>query len=483
MNLNILIQNLEPVLISGETNIEINSIQFDSRMVGTQDIFVAIKGYVTDGHQYIPQVIESGVSAVVCEQVPSEPSPDITFIQVDSSQKALAIMAKNFYGNPASKLRLVGVTGTNGKTTIATLLFRLVKSLGYKAGLISTIVNHIDDRIVKATHTTPDVLSVNKLLAEMVDSGCEFCFMEVSSHAIDQRRIEGLSFEIALFTNITHDHLDYHKTFKDYLYTKKRFFDELPSGAIAITNADDKNGEIILQNTKAKKVSFALKNMASHKARILEQHFDGMLMTLDDHEIWVQLTGAFNASNILAIYTAALYLNFSTDEILPVLSSLQAAPGRFEIIKAQSGIIGIVDYAHTPDAVENVLRTTSQINNSKGRIFCVLGAGGNRDKEKRPIMAKIASKYAYLLILTSDNPRFEEPEAIIREMKSGIGADECKTISISDRREAIRTACTLAEKNDIVLVCGKGHETYQEVKGVRHHFDDREEIRKIFNKE
>jgi UDP-N-acetylmuramoyl-L-alanyl-D-glutamate--2,6-diaminopimelate ligase len=478
-----LIKNLEPVKIIGNTDIEINDICFDSRKVTTGSLFVAIKGNQSDGHDYIENAIKSGATAIVAESIPeSLQNLPTASIVVSNSAKALGLMASCFYDNPSAKLTLVGVTGTNGKTTIATLLYHLFRSFGYKCGLLSTVVNMIERKTIEATHTTGDAMQINKLLADMVKAGVQYCFMEVSSHAIDQHRVTGLEFNGGIFTNLTHDHLDYHKDFSNYRDTKKRFFDTMPSSAFALVNGDDKNGMVMLQNTKAEAKTYGLKSMTDFKAKILELRFDGTLLNIDGNEVWTQLIGEYNTYNIMAVYAAAVLLKQDTDEILKNISALHTVSGRFEYLKSKNNIVAIVDYAHTPDAIENVLKTIRQIKTHDQHIITVVGAGGNRDKTKRPVMAKVAAENSSKVILTSDNPRNEKPEDILKDMKAGI-EDFTHVAVIVDRKEAIKMAYMLANPNDIILIAGKGHETYQEIDGVKHHFDDKEVIGEIFENE
>ncbi len=465
----------------GRIDLDIKGIEIDSRKVETGFIFFAISGTHNDGHDYIDKAIANGAVVVVCEKNPSEINNDITYIKVENTSAGLGVIASNFYNNPSRKLKLYGVTGTNGKTTTATLLYRMATSLGFKSGLISTIVYLINDKEYQSSHTTPDQLQLNKLLAEMVNDGCEYCFMEVSSHAIDQNRIFGLDFDGAIFSNITHDHLDYHKTFDEYLRVKKQFFDFLKPEAFALTNVDDKNGIIIVQNTKAKKYTYSLRSLADYKCKIIESHFDGMLLSLDSSEVWTHFVGKFNAYNLLAVYSASLLIGFEKQDVLIELSKMVPVNGRFEVFKSPEGIFAIVDYAHTPDALENVLSTISEIRNKNEAIICVAGAGGDRDKTKRPKMASIACKYSDKVILTSDNPRTEDPKEILRDMESGVDiSNSKKVLTIQDRYEAIKTAVMLAKSGDIILIAGKGHENYQEINGVKYHFDDKEVIKKIF---
>ncbi|MEI8086954.1 MAG: UDP-N-acetylmuramoyl-L-alanyl-D-glutamate--2,6-diaminopimelate ligase [Paludibacter sp.] len=465
----------------GEAEIDITNIQFDSRKVEAGSVFVATRGTASDGHQYITLAIEKGAVAVVCEEIPAEINPNITYIKVENSADALGKMASAWYGFPSSKMILVGITGTNGKTTIATLLYQLFRALGHKAGLLSTVCNYVNDLAIEATHTTPDALALNELLAQMVDAGCEYAFMEVSSHSVDQRRIAGLDFDGGVFTNITRDHIDYHLTFENYLKAKKQFFDELSADAFALTNADDKNGLVMLQNSKAKKYTYSLRTLADFKTRIIEHGFEGMLLEMNDREVNVSFIGRFNASNLSAVFGTAVLLGQDELEVLRIISSLHSVSGRFETIHAPAGYTAIVDYAHTPDALTNVISTINQILEGNGRLITVVGCGGNRDKGKRPMMAHEAVNGSWKAILTSDNPRFEEPQDILNDMLAGLDVvEKAKSLTIVDRREAIRTACALAQKGDVVLVAGKGHEDYQIVQGVKHHFDDKEVVRECF---
>lgn len=461
--------------IIGSTHMAISSVTFDSRKVKKDTLFVATRGTATDGHQYIDKAIEAGAVAVVCEELPENKKENVTYIKVTDSTHALGFIACNYYDNPSRKIKLVGVTGTNGKTTTVTLLFNLFRTLGYNVGLLSTVQNKINNTVIPSTHTTPDALSLNELLSVMVEQGCDYAFMEVSSHAIVQNRIAGIQFTGAIFTNITHDHLDYHKTFDEYIKAKKKFFDTLPEEAFAITNKDDKNGMVMLQNTKAHKYSYSIKNVADYKCKIIENHLNGLLLNINNHEVWVKLIGTFNAYNVLAVFAAAHLLKQDVINILTTLSNLNSVEGRFQYVKSETGIIGIVDYAHTPDALKNVLETIKDIRTGNENVITLVGCGGDRDAAKRPIMADIACQYSNKVILTSDNPRTEDPEEILNQMQAGVQAtDFKKTLRISDRREAIKTACTLAQKGDIILIAGKGHEKYQEIKGVKHPFDDLE---------
>ena len=460
----------------------VSSLVFDSRKSSEDVAFFAVRGTQVDGHDYISKAIEQGCHVVVCERIPENISDDVTYYVVDNTAKALGFAASEFYGRPSEKLRLVGVTGTNGKTTIATLLYRLFFNAGYPCGLLSTIENRINNVVVPSTHTTGDQLQINEMLSKMVDAGCEYAFMEVSSHAVDQDRIAGLHFEGGIFTNLTHDHLDYHKTVAAYRDAKKKFFDNLESSAFALTNLDDKNGMVMLQNTKAKKKTYSLRTDADFKGVVLESYFDGMELKINRNNIFTYLVGKFNVSNLLAIFGAASLLGMNDDDLLKGISQLQSAPGRFQVVQSETGIVGIVDYAHTPDALKNVLDTINEIRTHNETLITIAGAGGNRDAAKRPEMAAVAVEKSDRLIITSDNPRFEEPEEIIKQMKAGVGGEYYnKVLSITDRREAIRTAVALAKKGDIILVAGKGHEDYQEIKGVKHHFDDVEELTKAFN--
>lgn len=459
--------------VHGATDVVVSKIEFDSRKIELNDVFVAIRGTLSDGHDYIEKALSLGAIAVICEEFPSVIVNGVTYIKVKDSNEALAFLAANYYENPSENIRLVGVTGTNGKTTIASLLYQLFKKAGYKVGLLSTVKIMVDEQEFKATHTTPDSLTINKYLDLMVQEGCEFCFMEVSSHGVHQKRTEALRFEGGVFTNLSHDHLDYHNTFAEYRDVKKSFFDNLPKSAFAITNIDDKNGLVMLQNTKAKKLTYALKSYADYKAQILENQLSGLLLKINDNEVWVKLIGSFNAYNLLAIYGVAVELGIEKTEALRLLSELESVSGRFQFIVSDSKITAIVDYAHTPDALENVLKTIEDIRTKNEQLITVVGCGGDRDKTKRPIMAHIASSMSDKAIFTSDNPRTENPETIIEEMEKGVEPQNFKkTVSILDRKQAIKTACQLANPNDIILIAGKGHETYQEINGVRHDFDD-----------
>ena len=459
--------------IIGTTNVAVSSITFDSRKVKKDSLFIAVKGTAVDGHNFITQAIETGAIAIVCEEIPTTQLENITYVKVKNANYALGIIAANFYDNPSQKLKLVGVTGTNGKTTTVTLLYNLFKSLGYTVGLLSTVKNKINNEELVATHTTPDAISLNELLNKMLEKGCQYVFMEVSSHAIVQHRVTGITFAGGVFTNITHDHLDYHKTFDEYIKAKKTFFDNLSEEAFALTNKDDANGMVMLQNTKATRVTYALKSPADHKCRIVENHLNGLLLNIDNKEVWVKLIGMFNAYNVLAVYSVAVLLKQDATNILTALSTLNSVEGRFQYLKSETGIIGIVDYAHTPDALKNVLETIKGIRTGNEQVVTLAGCGGDRDAAKRPIMAKIACQFSNKVILTSDNPRSEDPEEILNQMQKGIDpVDAKKTLRITDRKEAIKTACSLAKPGDIILIAGKGHEKYQEIKGVKHPFDD-----------
>jgi UDP-N-acetylmuramoyl-L-alanyl-D-glutamate--2,6-diaminopimelate ligase len=459
----------------GTTELEFRSVQFDSRKIEPADIFVAVKGTKSDGHAFIGKAVDSGAKAVVCEILPKNLNPEITYIRVPNSARALGLMASNQFGNPSSKLKLVGVTGTNGKTTIASLLHEVFQKIGYKSGLLSTIRNKVGERILEATHTTPDPLQLNNLLSQMVNAGCSHCFMEVSSHAIDQDRIAGLVFRGGIFTNLTHDHLDYHGTLDNYLKAKKKFFDQLSQEAFALTNLDDKNGRIMLQNTKALKKTYSLKSDSDFKCRIIENQFEGLQLNIDGNEFWSNLIGKFNAYNLLAVYATAILLGEKKADVLTTLSTVRAVEGRFDYIRSQNNIIGIIDYAHSPDALQNVLSTIAAIRTKNETLITVLGAGGDRDKLKRPLMGKVACEKSDRVILTSDNPRSENPEDIIKDIEKGIDPLYLKKVlAIINRKEAIKTACALAKPGDIILIAGKGHEKYQEIKGEKYPFDDKE---------
>ena len=481
MKLTTLTINLNIIEIAGSTCKDIKGVNIDSRKIEQDHLFIAVRGTQADGHNYIDKAIESGATAIVCEEIPEKRNADITYIKVENSEQAVGSIATSFYGDPTSKMKLVGVTGTNGKTTIATVLYNSFRHMGYKVGLISTVVNYIDGKAIPTEHTTPDPITLNRLLGEMADTGCEFAFMEVSSHSVVQNRIGGLKFAGGIFTNLTRDHLDYHQTFENYLKAKKQFFDNLSENAFVITNADDKNGMVMVQNTKAKIKTYSVRSMADFRAKIIECHFEGMYLDIDGQEIGVQFIGKFNVSNLLAVYGAACMLNIDPHEMLVALSAMKPVSGRFESLRSPSGYTAIVDYAHTPDALENVLNAIHDVLDGKGEVITVCGAGGNRDKGKRPLMAQEAVKQSDKVIITSDNPRFEEPQDIINDMLAGLNAEQMKkVISIADRREAIKTACMLAKKGDVILIAGKGHEDYQDIKGVKHHFDDKEEVAKAF---
>jgi UDP-N-acetylmuramoyl-L-alanyl-D-glutamate--2,6-diaminopimelate ligase len=468
--------------VVGDTNIEFNNIVFDSRKIEKNDVFVAQKGTTVDGHLYIDKAIELGVVAIICEDFPEDKKQGITYVQVENAQVALAIMASNFYDNPSKKMPLIGVTGTNGKTTIVTLLYQLFKKAGYKVGLLSTVKILVDEIEYKATHTTPDSVTINRYLDAMVAAGVDYCFMEVSSHGIHQKRTEGLTFAGGVFTNLSHDHLDYHATFSEYRDVKKIFFDGLPKGAFALTNSDDKNGNFLLQNTKAQKKSYALKTIADYKAKILEKHFSGTLLKINETEVWTKLIGEFNAYNLLAIVGTADLLGLEQLEIITIISELESVSGRFEYTVSQDGVTAIVDYAHTPDALKSVLETINDIRKGSESLISVVGCGGDRDKTKRPKMAHIASQLSTQAIFTADNPRTEDAQTILDEMEVGVSEENYKkTLTVLDRRQAIKTACTLSKTGDILLIAGKGHENYQEINGVRTHFDDLEEVKNCFN--
>jgi UDP-N-acetylmuramoyl-L-alanyl-D-glutamate--2,6-diaminopimelate ligase len=479
MRLDDILKNIEVVSFQGERNTEISAVVFDSRKVIPGCLFVAVRGTKTDGHEYIPTAVESGAAAIICETLPKDLSADTIWIRTHDSAKALGIVATNFYKDPSGLLKLIGVTGTNGKTTIATLLYRMFRKLGYKCGLFSTVCNYIEDKELPATHTTPDPVMLNMLLAEMVKAGCDFAFMEVSSHSVDQKRIAGLKFAGGIFTNLTHDHLDYHKSFSNYLSAKKAFFDSLPPDSFALSNIDDPNGKVMLQNCKARKYTYSNRGLADFRCGIIEQRFEGMGLRIDGEEVWTRFAGDFNASNLLAVYAASVLLGAEKKDVLTILSNLTSVPGRMEMVGSAGTVIGIVDYAHTPDALLNVIETINKIRQGAAQLITVVGAGGDRDKTKRPKMAAISATGSSRVILTSDNPRTEDPERILDDMESGITPElKKKVLRISDRREAIKAAVMLANNGDVILVAGKGHETYQEIKGVRHHFDDREELSK-----
>lgn len=484
MTLKEIIRNLRPVNITGSTDIEIKGVDIDSRRVAGGHLFIAMKGTQTDGHAFIGKAVEQGAAAILCEELPEETAEGVTYVQVKSTEDAAGEAATQFYGDPSRKLKLVGVTGTNGKTTIATLLYNMFRKLGYRCGLLSTVCNYIEDEQIPADHTTPDPIELNRLLARMVEAGCQYAFMECSSHAIAQKRIAGLKFAGGIFTNLTRDHLDYHKTFENYRDAKKAFFDGLPKDAFAITNADDKNGMVMVQNTRATVKTYSTQRMADFRAKILECHFGGMYLEIDGREVGVQFIGKFNVSNLLAVYGAAVMLGEKTEDVLVAMSTLKSVSGRLDPVHSPEGYTAIVDYAHTPDALENVLKAIHEVLGGKGQVITVCGAGGNRDKGKRPLMAQEAVRQSDRVIITSDNPRFEEPQAIIDDMLAGLDAKQMKkVVSITDRKEAIRAACMMAKKGDVILVAGKGHENYQEIRGVKHHFDDKEVLKEIFAKE
>lgn len=484
MKLSEIISNLKVLQTIGDTERNIEGINIDSRLIKENHLFVAIKGTVADGHNYINKAVELGAKAILCEDIPAEKAEGITYIQVESTEDAVGKCATTFYGNPTSKLKLIGVTGTNGKTTIATLLYNMFRKMGYKVGLVSTVCNYIDDVAVPTDHTTPDPITLNALLGRMADEGCAYAFMEVSSHSVAQKRIGGLKFAGGIFTNLTRDHLDYHKTVENYRNAKKGFFDSLDKDAFAVTNLDDKNGMFMVQNTKATVKTYSTRTIADFKANIIEQHFEGMYLDINGKEVGVNFTGKFNVSNLLAVYGAAIMLGKKPEDVLLILSTLKPVSGRFETLHSPNGYTAIVDYAHTPDALVNVLESIEEVMKSskKGQIITVCGAGGNRDKGKRPIMAQEAANHSDKVIITSDNPRFEEPQDIINDMLAGLSSEQMKkVISIVDRKEAIRTACMMAQADDVILIAGKGHENYQDVKGVKHHFDDKEVVTEIFN--
>jgi UDP-N-acetylmuramoyl-L-alanyl-D-glutamate--2,6-diaminopimelate ligase len=476
-----LISGIETIQVSGDTGITVLHLTYDSRQVGEGSMFFAVKGTQVDGHQFIASVIEKGAAAIVCETLPEQLDETVTYIRVKNTNEVMAYIAAEFYDHPSRKLKLTAVTGTNGKTTVATLLFKLFRAFGHHVGLLSTVQNQVDDEVIPSTHTTPDSIRINELLEMMVDKGCEYCFMEASSHAIDQHRITGLHFAGTVFNNITHDHLDYHHTFDNYIKAKKKLFDDVNADAFALTNKDDRNGTVMLQNTKATKYTYSLKSMADFKAKIIESDFNGMLLNIDGEEAWFRLVGNFNAYNLLAVYGTAFLLGKSKKEIITLLSNIESVKGRFDYVRSASGIIGIIDYAHTPDALKNVLDTINQLRTNNEQLITVVGCGGNRDTSKRPVMADVASELSTKVIFTSDNPRNEDPEAILDDMQKGVKPLHYKkTLRISDRKEAIKTAVSMAKKGDIILVAGKGHENYQEIKGVKHHFDDKEMLMEMF---
>ncbi|MCD8296940.1 MAG: UDP-N-acetylmuramoyl-L-alanyl-D-glutamate--2,6-diaminopimelate ligase [Prevotella sp.] len=481
MRLKELTKNIKPLSVKGDIETEILGVDIDSRRVVKGHLFVAMKGTQVDGHKFIHKAIEQGATAILCEDLPEDIVDGVTYIQVMSTEDVVGEVATQYHGDPSRKMKLVGVTGTNGKTTIATLLYNMFRKFGFKCGLLSTVCNYIEGEALPTSHTTPDAIELNELLERMVKAGCEYVFMECSSHAIAQKRIGGLNFAGGLFTNLTRDHLDYHKTFENYRDAKKAFFDGLPKTAFAITNADDRNGMVMVQNTKAIVKTYSTKSMADFKAKILECHFGGMYLEIDGREVGVQFIGKFNVSNLLAVYGAAIMLGQKPEDVLVVMSTLHSVSGRLDPVRSPDGVTAIVDYAHTPDAIENVLKAIHEVLNKKGQVITVCGAGGNRDKGKRPLMAQEAVRQSDKVIITSDNPRFEEPQDIINDMLAGLTSQQMKkVVSIVDRKEAIRTACMLAQKGDVILVAGKGHEDYQEIKGVKHHFDDKEILNEIF---
>ena len=482
MNLSQLLQAIHPVSVTGSTDVAIADIAIDSRQVGEGFLFVAVPGTQVDGHQFIPKAVGQGAAAVICQTLPPTLADGVAYVQVEDSESAVGLLAHRFFGEPTCKLDLIGVTGTNGKTTIATLLYTMFRQFGYKCGLVSTVCNYIDGEAIPTDHTTPDPITLNRLLGRMADEGCRYAFMEVSSHSVVQHRIAGLNFKGGIFTNLTRDHLDYHKTFEAYRDAKKGFFDLLPKGAFAVVNADDRNGLFMTQNTQAEVHTYSLRTMADFRARILEESFEGMLLEMNGREVSVQFIGRFNVQNLLAVYGAAVCMGKKADDVLLSLSTLPPVNGRFETIRSREGVTAIIDYAHTPDALDNVLATINEILKKPGQCITVCGAGGNRDKGKRPLMAQSTVRASDRVIITSDNPRFEEPQAIINDMLAGIteADDKRKVLSIADRREAIRTACALAQPGDVILIAGKGHEDYQEIKGIKYHFDDHEVVREAF---
>ena len=475
MKLSALLSSCKILELVGNTEQDITGICFDSRKVSASSMFIATVGTVADGHQFITSAIEKGASVIVCEKLPKKLDATVTYVVVDNSSRAMGLIAAAYYQHPSKKLKLVGVTGTNGKTTVATLLSNLFQELGYKVGLLSTVENKINNTVIPSTHTTPDSITINELLLDMIAANCDYCFMEVSSHAIVQERIAGLSFTGGIFTNISHDHLDFHQTFEEYIKAKKYFFDQLPASAFALTNSDDKRGAVMLQNTKAHAKTYALQSMATFKAKIIENQFSGLFLNIDAEEVWFKMVGSFNAYNLLAVYATAMLLDQDKTRVLTILSTLSGAEGRFDYTIAPNGVIGIVDYAHTPDAIKNVLQTIANIRKGNETVIAIVGCGGDRDKTKRPIMAEVACKLSDKVILTSDNPRTEDPAAILKEMEAGVPISlKKKTITIQDRKEAIRTACHLAKSGDIILLAGKGHEKYQEINGVKFPFDDKQ---------
>lgn len=482
MILSELIKGIEGISVKGDLNNEIKGVAFDSRKVLPGFLFAAIPGTHIDGHKFIDAAINSGAIAILCEQLPERPAAEITWIQTSNSSKVLGQIASKYYGEPSLKMKVVGITGTNGKTTTATLLYRLFKELGYKTGLLSTVCNYIHEEKLPSTHTTPDPIQIQELMSKMRDAGCEYCFMEVSSHSIDQDRIAGIEFAGGVFTNLTHDHLDYHKTFIAYRDAKKKFFDQLNPSAFSLTNIDDRNGMVMLQNTNSQKFTYSARSMADFKVKVLESHFDGMLIRINGAEVWTHFVGNFNAYNLVAVYGTAVSLGADPDEVLRIISLLHPVDGRFEVFRSVMGVFAVVDYAHTPDAIKNVLSGINEVRSGDEMVITVVGAGGDRDRTKRPEMALEAVNASDCVILTSDNPRSEEPEAIIEEMRQGVPIDKAsKVLTITNRKEAIRTACMMARPGDIILIAGKGHENYQEIKGIKHHFDDREVVCEIFN--
>lgn len=481
MKLKTLVNRLDVLEVKGDMERDICGVQIDSRQVADGHLFIAVRGTVADGHNYIGKALEKGAVAILCETIPENADEKVAYVRVENTEQVVGQVATTFYGDPTSKMKLVGVTGTNGKTTIATVLYEMFRYMGHKVGLLSTVCNYIDGEAIPTEHTTPDPITLNALLAQMVEAGCEYAFMEVSSHSIVQNRIGGLTFAGGLFTNITRDHLDYHKTFENYIKAKKLFFDRLPKAAFAITNADDKNGMVMVQNTQAQVKTYSVQSPADFKAKIIECHFEGMYLNINGKEVGVQFIGKFNVSNLLAVYGAAIMLGKDEQEVLVALSAMKPVNGRFEALRSPSGYTAIVDYAHTPDALENVLNAIHGVLDGKGEVITVCGAGGNRDKGKRPLMAREAVKQSDRVIITSDNPRFEEPQDIINDMLAGLDEEQMKkVIAIVDRRQAIKTACMMAKSGDVILIAGKGHEDYQDVKGVKHHFDDKEEVRACF---
>ncbi len=482
MKIAALIKNIDAE-VTGNNQVSVLHLTYDSRQVGEGSMFFAIKGTITDGHHYMDEVAKKGIAAIVCEGLPEIIHPSVVYIRVKNTAEAMAYIASKFYDEPSSKLKLVAVTGTNGKTTVATLLHNLFREFGFHVGLLSTVQNQIDEEVIPATHTTPDSIRINELLEEMVNRGCSYCFMEASSHAIDQHRTTGLQFAGTIFNNITHDHLDYHQTFDNYLNAKKQLFDKQNSDSFALTNKDDKNGMVMLQNTKATKYTYSLNSMADFKARIIESDFNGMLLQMDGNEAWFRLVGNFNAYNLLAVYGAAFLLGLKKEEIITKLSKLGSVKGRFDYVRSDKGIIGIIDYAHTPDALKNVLKTINEIRSKNEELITVVGCGGNRDAAKRPVMGDIAAELSTRVIFTSDNPRNEDPELILNQIQEGVKPLHFKkTLRISDRMEAIKAAVSMASPGDIILVAGKGHEDYQDIKGVKHHFDDKEVLLNLFKK-